>query len=104
MVYRLSLGVSLDVYRARIGLHHLRVSGSSLCIGTYYYVAKWHLGVVLIPASLLVSDVLMLTVVFIYLLLFLSGDIELNPGPNETHPRYFTFCHANMRSIKKMFR
>ncbi len=87
------MGVSLDIYRARIGLHHLRVSSSFVNIGKYCLCST------LLFDSLLELDLLMLA--SFSMVLLLSGDVELNPGPNRLTKRYFTFCHANMRSVKR---
>ena len=38
--------------------------------------------------------------IFTLLLLFMSGDIELNPGPNKSNSsRKFSVCHWNLNSL-----
>ena len=32
-------------------------------------------------------------------LLVLSGDVEINPGPNPGYSNSFSFCHRNLNSI-----
>ena len=96
------MGVSLDAYRARIGLHHLRVSGNNvLC--RYCYIGTSVVQRLLLQYNFLCSGMFLLVVYIISILLLLSGDIELNPGPSavRNRTRYFSYCHANMRSIKR---
>ena len=37
--------------------------------------------------------------IFIQQLLIISGDVEINPGPNDT-PHYLSVLHSNIRSIR----
>ena len=47
-----------------------------------------------------VSSVLEYRFVFILLILFVCGDIELNPGPKNRNSCYnFSICHWNLNSI-----
>jgi hypothetical protein len=90
------MGVSLDVYRARVGLHHLRES--SKCLNVVHR-ARFS-GIPISEYLDIIITCYLITVLPI--LLVISGDVELNPGPHfMAHNRYLTFCHANMRSIKK---
>jgi len=90
------MGVSLDVYRASILLHHLTASSKSISI-----VHKVKFRGLTISEYLDIIVTCYLTTVLL-ILLVLSGDVELNPGPHfMAHKRYLTFSHPNKQSIKK---
>ena len=90
------MGVSLGVYGACIGLHHLTASSKSISI---VHKVKFR-GLTISEYLDIIITCYLATVLLI--LLVISGDVERNPGPHSmAHKRYLTFCHANMRSIKK---
>ena len=46
------------------------------------------------------NDLRITVLIFTLLLLFFSGDIELNPGPNKTNSSWkFSVCHWNLNSL-----
>ena len=97
-----SMGVSLATYRARIGLFHPSASSSSE-FKPNVFISKSSACALQITVNDIIALCYMLTLV--NTLLVICGDIELNPGPgdipNSDHTRYFSFCHENMRSIKR---
>ena len=96
------MGVSLETYRARIGLFHPSASSSSE-FKPNVFISKSSACALQFTVKDIMALCYMLTLV--NTLLVICGDIELNPGPgdipNSDHTRYFSFCHANMRSIKR---
>jgi len=107
------MGVSLGVYRARIGLFSLRFARDSNYSSHRMYNAT-HLAwlskspwLLVTTACMFLSDIGNIILVWFFIIVMIltcSGDIEANPGPGprtSSQGRYFTFCHANMRSIKK---
>jgi hypothetical protein len=107
------MGVSLGVYRARIRLFSLRsatdlnYSSDYMCSATYLAWLMKSPWVLATAAWMFLSDNVNVVLFWLFvtsMLLACSGDIETNPGPNprmSNQVRCLTFCHANMRSIKK---
>lgn len=77
--------VDIIQYRRAIGLHNLRGDKHCFDQGLYFWTF-------IMPNSL-----------FFFMLvkrrLTLSNDVESNPGPQQTTPKQFNFCHLNIRSI-----
>jgi len=99
------MGVSIAIYRARIGLFHPRASGSSNRISNISNHATSRLLAGALVSTTLDIVVMCCVLVLVNTLLTVCGDVELNPGPagreHSEHNQNFTFCHANMRSIKR---
>ena len=91
------MGISLDQYRARIGLFNLFLS-PSLVACSFKYILQW------LISALKLCIYLASIYALVRLKLLISGDVEPNPGPNDQilrHERRLSFCHANMRSIQR---
>ena len=78
MVHRSAMAVSLDTYRARIGLYNLRASARSdnitnvssiigICTSKHPDIA-----------------IMYFCITIISILLLISGDVKLNPGPRPS--------------------
>ncbi len=80
------MGISLSQYRASIGL--FRCGRYALCSIVNY------------SGVMVCIFKIMSAILCILLLLFLSGDIELNPGPFPEGPNYLRICHANVRGLR----
>jgi len=77
------MGISTVQYRICIGLNNM------LKMVTVYHSLSLNMCLVLMPSILI-----------ILLLLFISGTVELNPGPPVTRKlKNLTACHINIRSL-----
>ncbi len=89
------MGISLGVYRARIGLFSLRLSNDSDYTNNYICNARYLAWLSKSPwllattACLFLSDIVNIVLVWISviaMLLTCSGDVEINPGPGQRTP------------------
>ena len=93
------MGISLEQYRARIGLFNLILS-TAFAVFSLRHLLQWLISALKLGIYLVTCIVLEL----VRLLLLVSGDVEPNPGPNNQilrNERRISFCHANMRSIQR---
>ena len=82
------MGISVTEYRITIGIHNNCKVVTCACID--------------IQNFLLVTVIYELLITFIIpLLLFLSGDIELNPGPASSVHKELNICHSNVRGLRE---
>lgn len=79
------MGVSLEAYRAAIGLfNHVKfVLSHFVCVASQFAF---------------VVGFLLITIFLAGILIYLSNDIELNPGPAS----FLSFGHLNVRSINNI--
>ena len=103
------MGISLEQYRACIGIFN----SSKFCkLSHILYVSCSVLGIFLFFRGLFLrlisgsctyrSGLLTLNFlfqIFSFLLLLLSGDIEVNPGPKRLNLKDLSICHWNLNSI-----
>ena len=80
------MGISIQQYRAAIGLYNMCSFKTSCCdnLCTYLFI--------LLSSTLVFTEILLM-------LLILSGDIELNPGPDSEHSGFLDICHLNIHSL-----
>ncbi len=100
------MGIDIVLYRARIGAHNLRAVAGSLRTNS----DNLNLGNVFVKCLkllvlLLIGGNAPQEMVITFLLLFLSGDIELNPGPTSFLKENNLQClYINARSVKSVSR
>ncbi len=84
------MGIDIACYRASIGYFFLKAYGRCLYKRQLFYCPiLLLLLIILLSTSVLVS--------YVYLCIILSGDVQLNPGPNNCSN--LRFCSINCRSI-----
>lgn len=96
MIGRHSSFISIDQYRATIGLFNKKgicAPCSQCCNQNYVFLSNW----------LLFTNLVLLSI-FFSVLLILSGDIHTNPGPTSNKDKnrkskQLSLCHVNVRSL-----
>ncbi len=97
-----TMGVSLAIYRARIGLFNCRLSNMGNKYGKCICLGNMVLESVRCACVLLDCDAgYLILLLLIEILLVRGGDVELNPGPAGAMVKRLSICHANIRSIQR---
>ena len=103
------MGSSVVSWRMSIGLFYNKAYGmiKSTCLGKIIFdisylflVFKLKKTHVLFCNSLVKSFCSLERMAVVLLLLLLSGDVELNPGPNSQTELSISILHCNIRSIR----
>ena len=84
------MGNSLESYRASIGLFHTSRLVHVVC----FSFSQWLANIVLCE---------LLPIFIIVIMLLLSGDIEINPGPDANIKNNIAICQLNIHSLKERF-